>query len=46
MIVGDEPARRLLRRVGREVTEHREGGTVEIVGEAPRPAARTDAAVA
>jgi RimJ/RimL family protein N-acetyltransferase len=37
MIVGDEPARRLLRRVGREVTEHREGGTVEIVGEARDP---------
>ena len=32
MLVGNDPARRLVHRVGREVTEHREGGEIEITG--------------
>jgi GNAT superfamily N-acetyltransferase len=32
ILEGDEPARRLLRDTAREVSEHREAGTVEIVG--------------
>jgi RimJ/RimL family protein N-acetyltransferase len=32
MLVGNEPARRLVRRVGHEVAEHREGGEIEVRG--------------
>jgi GNAT superfamily N-acetyltransferase len=32
MLVGNEPARRLVHRVGREVSEHREGGEIEVTG--------------
>jgi RimJ/RimL family protein N-acetyltransferase len=38
ILVGNTPARRLLRRVAREVSEHREGGRVVITG-GPRDAA-------
>lgn len=34
VLVDDEAARRLVRRVAREVTEHREGGTIRISGRA------------
>ncbi len=34
ILIGNESARRLVRRVARHVTEHREGGTIEIAGEA------------
>jgi RimJ/RimL family protein N-acetyltransferase len=37
ILVGNEPARRLLLHVARDVTEHREGGKVEIIG-VPRDA--------
>jgi RimJ/RimL family protein N-acetyltransferase len=33
ILVGNEPARRLVRRIGRHVTEHREGGTIEFAGD-------------
>jgi RimJ/RimL family protein N-acetyltransferase len=33
ILVGNEPARRLVRRVAREVTEHREAGTIEVTGQ-------------
>lgn len=32
MLVGNEPARRLVHHVGREVIEHREGGEIEVTG--------------
>ena len=32
ILVGNEPARRPVHHVGREVTEHREGGQVEVTG--------------
>ena len=32
MLVGNEPARRLVHHVGREVVEHREGGEIEVTG--------------
>jgi GNAT superfamily N-acetyltransferase len=35
MLVGNEPARRLVHHVGREVSEHRDGGEIKITG-APR----------
>lgn len=34
ILVGDEAARRLLRRVAVEVSEHRDGGVIGIMGEA------------
>jgi protein lysine acetyltransferase len=34
ILVGNEPARRLVRRMARHVTEHREGGTIELAGDA------------
>ena len=39
MLVGNEPARRLVHRVGREVTEHRESGGIEVTG-VPRDLSR------
>jgi GNAT superfamily N-acetyltransferase len=33
ILVGNEPARRLVRRMARHVTEHREGGTIELAGD-------------
>jgi hypothetical protein len=32
MLVSNEPAQRLVHHVGREVTEHREGGEIEVTG--------------
>lgn len=39
MLAGNEPARRLVHHVGREVTEHREGGEIEVTG-VPRDRSR------
>jgi RimJ/RimL family protein N-acetyltransferase len=33
ILVGNEPARRLVHHVAREVVEHREGGTIDVIGE-------------
>jgi RimJ/RimL family protein N-acetyltransferase len=39
MLAGNKPARRLVHHVGREVTEHREGGEIEVIG-VPRDLSR------
>ena len=39
ILVGNEPARRLVHHVGREVTEHRDGGEIEVTG-VPRDQSR------